>query len=110
MSADPVLDTILRNIQQELDRQETKWGIDRVHEPALWAVVLGEEYGEVCKALLERDGDGYVSELIDVAAVAISALRSIILQRQGNPMTRSCETSTLHINGETTVIRDYDGT
>ena len=88
---------VIDDIIAELERQEQKWGTDRVHEPALWAVVLGEEYGEVCRALLERDPDAYVAELIDVAAVAISALRSVILEKQGVPMTRTCETSTLHL-------------
>lgn len=100
MSTDPILTAIFEDIQKELVYQESKFGTDRVHEPALWAVVLGEEYGEVCKAVLEHDGNGYIAELVDVAAVCVSAIRSALLERGGKPVTRTCATSTLNLTNQ----------
>jgi NTP pyrophosphatase (non-canonical NTP hydrolase) len=37
-----------------------------------YAAVLGEEFGEVCKAWLERDTDALRAELIQTAAVAVA--------------------------------------
>lgn len=34
-----------------------------------WATILGEEYGEVCKAIQENQGSNLKEELIQVAAV-----------------------------------------
>lgn len=65
-------------------RQEQKWA--GVHE---WGAgscasgsvdartklaVLAEEFGEVARALLERDADGLRAELVQVAAVAVAWL------------------------------------
>ncbi|MDE2471838.1 MAG: hypothetical protein KGL35_24720 [Bradyrhizobium sp.] len=58
----------------EYQHQETKFGSARNLHPMLWSIVLGEEFGEVQRAILEGDRDGYIAELIDVAAVAIAAL------------------------------------
>ncbi len=62
------------DIGKELLRQDEKWGKNRNIDPYGWLVILGEEYGEACKATLEGNKDEYRQELIHVAAVAISAL------------------------------------
>jgi hypothetical protein len=41
------------------------------------AVVLGEEYGEVCRALLDDDASGLRRELAHVAAVAVAWMESL---------------------------------
>lgn len=78
---------IMLEVEAELSRQIARWGIQR-HEPLLWNAILGEEVGEVNKAILETwfqgraDADGgwqYRKELIQVAAVAISAIRAFDL-------------------------------
>ena len=66
-------DRVLALVSAERDKQDAKWG-EQNHEPLTWAAILGEEFGEVSKAVLEKDMPGYVMELIQVAAVAVSAL------------------------------------
>lgn len=43
----------------------------------LKATVLGEEYGEVCRAILDNDPDALRTELIQLAAVAVAFLESL---------------------------------
>lgn len=75
-------------IWQERDRQERKWG-EQNHHPALWATILGEEFGEFCEAVNEtafengvhREKGGYenmMRELTHVAAVAIAAMECLM--------------------------------
>lgn len=72
---------VLREVVGERGRQDEKWGVDRNLGTHLWQIILGEEVGEVCKAILETDMVGLRKELIQVAAVAVAAVES--LDRQG---------------------------
>jgi len=65
----------LRDIAIERTKQETKWG-QQDHSPERWMVVLGEEYGESCEAVLKMDWNNYRHELVQVAAVAIAAIEA----------------------------------
>jgi len=77
--ATPELERVLVEINQERKRQNRMYGRQNLL-PFQWLTILGEEYGEVCKAALEawldRTKDstpweaGYRYELIHVAAVA----------------------------------------
>lgn len=64
----------------ERTRQDAKWGgvpgIDRLDEHT-YAAVLGEEFGEVCKAWLERDLAALRTELVQTAAVALAWVEEI---------------------------------
>ncbi len=66
---------IFNQIKAERTRQDNKWG-EQLHHPFKWATILGEEYGEVCKATLEGGGENYREELVQVAAVAVAAIES----------------------------------
>lgn len=70
-------------VGKERDRQDEKWG-EQDHHPALWATILGEEFGEYCEAVNEtafdngvhKEKGGYenmMRELVHVAAVAFAA-------------------------------------
>ena len=68
-------------ILKEQNRQDLKWG-EQNHDPFLYLTVLGEEYGEACQAALQSRYGGktladYRKELIEVAAVAISAIECL---------------------------------
>jgi len=72
---------VVNDVIAERARQDRKWGgwpgVDRVDER--YTAVLGEEFGEVCKALMEN---GELSpemreELIQVAAVAVAWVEQI---------------------------------
>lgn len=80
---------ILRDIDTERKRQNEKWGVQN-HDPFEWISILGEEFGEVCKATLEvrsekkYTDDNYVNaysdyrkELIEVIAVAVAAVENL---------------------------------
>ena len=93
MSKDKValLERIFSDLCRELKRQRQLWG-EQNHAPEWWLVVLGEEVGEANKAALEAHFQthypkakwaDYRKELIEVAAVALSAVES--LDRNGEP-------------------------
>jgi hypothetical protein len=74
-------------IDAERLRQQEKWNRIHTHgkgdcssadvpEP-IKAAVLGEETGEVCRALLDGDREGLRRELVQVAAVAVAWLEGL---------------------------------
>lgn len=66
----------LRDILEERAKQDAKWGNQYFRTPSGWLAILGEEYGEVCEAVLEDWSGGYRAELVQVAAVAMAAIES----------------------------------
>jgi hypothetical protein len=74
--AQPVKTEAIEEVIIERKRQDEKWG-EQNHDPAKWLAILGEEFGEVCKAVCERlyaagSNSEYRIELIHVAAVAVA--------------------------------------
>ena len=70
--------TPIEEVQLERAQQDQKWG-EQNHSDTLWLAILGEEFGEVARAILQQDGDasGNVrDELIQVAAVAVAWVES----------------------------------
>jgi len=55
------------------------------HKPFKWLTILGEEYGEACRAALEAGNIRYRyrDELIQLAAVAVAAVESIDRYNEG---------------------------
>ena len=81
-------ENIIINVLNERQRQDDKFGKNRKQHPLLWNAILGEEKGEVDKAILEWHFEGkslknYKKELEEVAAVAIAAL--LDLEQNGIP-------------------------
>ena len=76
---------IFREVVDERLRQNAKWG-DRNNDPDaddnFWLKVLGEEFGEVCKTMLDNDPDELRKELIQVTAVAVAWLEKIATNEQ----------------------------
>jgi len=73
-------------LDAELQRQYKKWGVQN-HNETMWMNILMEEVGEASRALMEacfRSGDWnkYRDELIQVAAVALSAIENFDRQRR----------------------------
>ena len=81
--------TALRDVIAERKRQDAKWG-EQNHDPFLYFTILGEEYGETCKAALEArfglptmDGIEAVrlahlrEEAVQTAAVALAIVECI---------------------------------
>ena len=73
------LNSILEEIRQERESQDRHWGVQN-HRMADWYTILGEEFGEVGKAICEANLQGMGQperirlELIQTAAVAVSML------------------------------------
>jgi hypothetical protein len=70
----------MQDLATERKRQDEKWG-EQNHDPLRWLAILGEEYGEACKALLtlrftEPEPCRYRDELVHVAAVAVAAIEA----------------------------------
>lgn len=47
-------DNVVAEVFDERIQQEAKWGA-RHHDPLKWYAILGEEVGEVARAILEKD-------------------------------------------------------
>ena len=72
---------VLKLVKAERERQIEKWG-PQYHTPLEWYPILGEEIGEVGKALAEgeiKDFDvaNYREECIHTAAVAMAMVQCI---------------------------------
>jgi NTP pyrophosphatase (non-canonical NTP hydrolase) len=72
---------VIRDVIEERARQDEKWG-EQNHDPFTYLTILGEEYGEACKAALEEEfGDGPIEdlrkELIHTAAVAVAMVECL---------------------------------
>lgn len=63
----------LEIVSLERDKQDRKWG-EQNHTPDYWVGILGEEFGEFARAVIERDLIAAKNEAVQVAAVAIAIL------------------------------------
>lgn len=79
---------IFQDIKTERDRQDEKWG-EQNHHPLMWFSIIGEEYGEMCKAFNEYSFDNDVNlledmqkEAVQVAACCVAMLEC--LERHAN--------------------------
>lgn len=63
----------LEKIQEEMKRQYTLYGNQTHKSDFEWLVILGEEFGEICKAIYEHEPTERIhEEIIQTAAVAAS--------------------------------------
>lgn len=72
---------VITRILAERERQDKKWGTEPL-PPVRWLVVLGEEFGEVSRALHDDKPDEYYEEMIHVAAVALSACEDYLEEKE----------------------------
>lgn len=71
-----------RLIEEEINRQNAKWGDQSGHPMPVWYTILGEEVGEVAQAILQQKPDECLKELVQVAAVAVQMLQSIQTRKE----------------------------
>lgn len=69
-------DKIITEILNERVRQDEKFQVQN-HDPDRWAIIIGEEFGEVCQAILKKDMPNYREELIQVAACCMAAIECL---------------------------------
>ncbi len=81
----PYRDGVYDDVEAEVEEQEERWGVNLLRAEqadGLWLSVLTEEVGEVAREICEGWGTANIirlrSELIQVAAVAISWLEALV--------------------------------
>jgi len=74
------MNNILKQIREERERQDSKWG-EQNHGMAYWLAIIMEELGEASECVVKIDlGEGgkswqeFREEMIQVAAVCVSAI------------------------------------
>lgn len=65
----------MHSVIQEMHSQDDMWGANRDMHHLEWLPILGEEFGEVSKAILENSN--IREELVQVAAVALQWIEMI---------------------------------
>lgn len=79
----PTQNYIINRMMKEREEQDNKFGSSpRNMHSSVWVLILLEELGEVARAILEKDSDGYPKELNQVGACAIAALEDYYLGKQ----------------------------
>ena len=73
----------LEDIKTERKRQDAKWG-EQNHHPLMWLSIIGEEYGEMCKAFNEysftqdhKHIEEMIKEAIQVAACCVAMIECL---------------------------------
>ena len=74
-------DKIVKFIIAERARQDEKWG-EQNHNIYKWLAILGEEVGEVNKAVLEDNYKDVIDELIQIGAVTVAMIESLERNRK----------------------------
>lgn len=74
-------DIVVRDVLDERDRQDEKWG-EQNHDDYRWLAILSEEIGEVAQAALETEFGGKAAgrvreELVQAVAVGLAWLECI---------------------------------
>tara|TARA_Y100001954_G_C15774753_1_gene586354 strand:- start:1012 stop:1245 length:234 start_codon:yes stop_codon:yes gene_type:complete len=72
---------ILQLILEERQKQDEKWG-EQNHNIYKWLAILGEEVGEVNKAVLEDNYKDVINELIQIGAVTVAMIESLERNRK----------------------------
>lgn len=74
---------IIEKVLDERKRQDEKWGVQD-HSAPVWATIIGEEYGEMCKAINEygfsptrKTEDEIYTEAIQTMASCMAMLECI---------------------------------
>lgn len=65
----------INSIQEERTRQHAKFGLDPIATDIESAIVMGEEFGEICRAICQgKDKTEIQKEVKELAAVCIAYL------------------------------------
>ena len=70
-------DYFIQQIRDERTRQDDKWG-EQNHHPLLWFSIIGEEYGEMCKAFNEYSFQNDTNRLDEMQREAIQVAASCV--------------------------------
>ena len=86
---EPDKQKIISDVLAERKRQDKKWG-EQNHDYFVWSTIIGEEYGEMCKAINEFSLDLTVgkekeiyTEAIQTMATCMAMLEHMLRSRTG---------------------------
>lgn len=70
---------VLQMVEEEVRLQDDKWGIehDEKLDAPIWISILAGRLGRVFEAAQQNNADGYQKALVQIAAVAVSAIRAL---------------------------------
>lgn len=78
-----IQEKIIEKVLEERNRQDKKWG-EQKHTAHVWGTIIGEEYGEMCKAINEfgfnptrKTEDDIYKEAIHTMASCMAMLECI---------------------------------
>ncbi|MBF25502.1 MAG: hypothetical protein CMP49_03165 [Flavobacteriales bacterium] len=72
---------IINLILEERQNQDIKWG-EQNHNIYKWLAILGEEVVEANKAALDNNYDEIITELIQIGAVTVAMIESLVRNRE----------------------------
>lgn len=79
LSRKTIQDLTISKILLERKNQDEKWGKDRIIDiNGNLANILGEEYGEVCRAILNKDDENLQEELIQLGALCVATVEQML--------------------------------
>ena len=70
------IEIAMEKIQAERQRQDDKWGADRMLDNYVWLAILTEEVGEAAEATLKELPE-VEKEVVQIAAVAVAWLECL---------------------------------
>lgn len=93
----PALDKVLEEVRNERFAQDQKWGTQD-HEAAKYLAILGEEFGEAAKEVVEmtftnsdeqraKHAANLREELVQTAAVAVAMVEALDRAKKLEPST-----------------------
>lgn len=93
------MEAVLDLIRKERTRQNEKWGFPQCNSRIEWGVILAEEFGEAMKEINEchfrnADDASLKTELVQLAAVAVSIIEHLGMQRLDRTSTMAISAAT----------------
>jgi hypothetical protein len=71
-----IAESLANYVKQELDRQDAKWGVQSL-DLLKWVCVVGEENGEIFKAILEGDRVAAIRECYETITCIVRLIQAL---------------------------------
>lgn len=93
MTADEHRRKVIFDVIDERKRQDEKWG-EQNHSAYVWASIIGEEYGEMCKAINEFGFNPTPEREQDIYTEAVQTMASCMAMLECMERSRKREAET----------------
>lgn len=79
LSRKTIQDLVVSKFLLERAAQDEKWGRNRkIDLKGVLPRILGEEFGEICRALNENDNENLQEELVQLGALCMAVMEQIL--------------------------------